>query len=158
MARRGSYGLITPAAGDYISMTQDGAGTPSTKNAEFAAFAAEVNAIGWYDFGAFHPGTPANDEVVMVWPVVRDVLIPADCAGSGGSVETNPGASQDYLLKDDGTTIATITISTGGVVSFVTTSNTAKSVAAGSKLTLVAPASADGTLVGVAVTILATGE
>ena len=55
-------------------------------------------------------------------------------------IGTNPAASLELSVKDDGTEIGTITIATSGAFTFATTGGDPKTVAAGSLLTVVAPA------------------
>jgi hypothetical protein len=52
----------------------------------------------------------------------------------------------------DGSSIGTISVSTGGVFVFATTGGTEKSVTAGQRLEVVAPGSADATAADIAVT------
>ena len=58
------------------------------------------------------------------------------------------------LLKDDGSTVGTITVSTGGVFSFSTPGGTAQTILAGSVLTLTAPTIVDATVDEMSMTIV----
>lgn len=107
---------------------------------------------GAYDIGLDHPATPTSSEVIGSWVVPRAITLPADLAGSGGSVTSNPAGSFAIDLQDDAASIGTITISTGGAFTFVTAGNLAKTVAAGSLLTMVAPA-ADASIAGIVITL-----
>ena len=92
----------------------------------------------------------------MIGKVVipRAMTLPADLAGAAGHVDTNPTAQVDIDLTDDGTSIGTISIATDGSFTFVTAGNTTKSLAAGSAIRFVAPASTDATVAGIALTLI----
>lgn len=141
----------SPASTDLVHVQKTGGG--ASHKSPMSDYLGIVNA---YDLGADYTGTPINDEIVAKWAVTREVSFAADLAGSSGAVTTNPGGSTAFSLKDDGTTIGTVTISTGGVLTFTTVGNTAKTVAAGSVVTLVAPNPADGTLADLVITFKGT--
>jgi hypothetical protein len=124
-------------------------------NVELVNNAASVSGQT-YDFGFSKDGIPASSEVLNKVIIPRAITIPADMAGSYGHIDANPTASFAIDVQDDGASIGTITVSTGGAFTFVTTSGTAKSVAAGSRITFVAPGSADATADWPAATIQAT--
>lgn len=109
-----------------------------------------------YDLEFEFDTTPLADEVVGKKIISRDLELPANLTGSLGSVGTNPAASFVLSLKDDGVEIATITISTGGVFTFATTSGTFKAVSSGSLLTLEAPSTPDASVADVVLTVLAS--
>lgn len=106
-----------------------------------------------YDVPCSFPGKPTGSEVLARYAVARDIRFPAGFAGSVGTVETNPTAAATVDVRAAGASIGTVSISTGGVVTFSTVGGTAKTVAVGAKLTFVAQASADATLAGLAVTL-----
>lgn len=109
---------------------------------------------GAYDMRFGFAATPTSSQVIDTVMAVRDIDLPANLAGSLGRVGTNPTASFVMNLKDDGTTIGTITVSTSGVFTFATTSGTAKTIATGSVVTLEAPATADATVANLTMTLL----
>jgi hypothetical protein len=102
----------------------------------------------------YRGGPPTSSEVIAVTCVVRDVYFPADFTGSVGNIGTNPTLTFDIDVQDDTVSIGTISIGTGGVFTFTTTSNTAKLVAAGSVLEFIAPVSADASAADIAATLL----
>lgn len=111
----------------------------------------------FYDVAmAYDGGPPGSSEIMAKIAIVREVTFPADFSGSVGDIGTNPTATFDIDVQDDGGSIGTISISTGGVFTFTTVSGTAKVVAAGSILTFVAPASTDATAADFAATLLGT--
>jgi hypothetical protein len=109
-----------------------------------------------YDMRVFKAGAPYDAEVIETLLIGRAVLFPADFAGSLGAIGTDPTATMTITVKDDATTIGTISISTGGVFTFTTVSNTAKTVAAGSVLTFEAQGTADATGADLNITMLGT--
>ena len=109
-----------------------------------------------YDFSIRFGGTPAASEVMDIFEVGREVTFPADLSGSVGSVGVSPTATFAIEVKDDGTKIADISISTGGVFTFTTVGNTAKTVAVSSKLTFVSQAGVDATILDVVFTLMGT--
>ena len=115
---------------------------------------AQENAGLDYRFGCFAEEDIASSEVLMRHVVPYDLVIPPDLSGSVADVATNPAATWDGLLNQNGTTIGTVSISTSGVVTLTTTSGTAKSIAAEDVLTFVAPASADASIAGLTVTFI----
>jgi hypothetical protein len=56
----------------------------------------------------------------------------------------------------DGSSIGTISVSTGGILAFTTTGGTAKSVTAGQRFEVVALGSADASAADIALTLTAT--
>jgi hypothetical protein len=107
-----------------------------------------------YDFGFVFGETPDADAVVGRVMIPRSMTLPANFAGSVGYVGTNPTATFDVDVKDDGSSIGTISISDSGVFTFTTTSGTAKTVAAGSRIEFVAPGTPDATIEDVSVTLV----
>jgi hypothetical protein len=107
-----------------------------------------------YDFGFVKTETPTSDEVIGKVVIPRDMTLPADLAGAAGHVDATPTAQFDIDVTDDGTSIGTVTIATDGSFAFTTAGNTAKSVAAGSVIRFIAPASTDATVAGIAVTLI----
>ena len=77
-------------------------------------------------------------------------------AGSFGDTGTNPTAQFDMDVTQDGASIGTISVGTDGTFTFTTEGGTAKQIAAGERLEIVAPASADATAADIALTLAAT--
>lgn len=107
-----------------------------------------------YDIRFGFVETPGDAEVIDTIPIVREVTLPADMAGSIGTIGTNPAASFVMSVKDDAVEIGTITVSDAGVFTFATDSAEAKVIAAGSILTIEGPATADTTAEDLSVTLL----
>ena len=108
-----------------------------------------------YIFGFFFTTTPTDSETLLIHVAGADFTIPADfTAGLQSTVGTNPTSSFALDVQQDGVSIGTITVSTGGSVTATTTSGTAKSIAAGDVITVIAPGSADATAANMAFTII----
>ncbi len=108
-----------------------------------------------YRFGFFFTSTPTSSEVLCLHVAPVAFTFPANFAtpSAQGNVGTNPTSSFAIDVKNNGTTIGTITISTGGAFTFATAGGTTKSVAAGDILKFIAPSSADATIANVAITL-----
>lgn len=108
-----------------------------------------------YDIGLYIPGLPADGTEVLKFVAVRDFDLADDFAGSRGHVGVNPTATAAFDVKKNGTSIGSISISTGGVLTFATTGGAA-SFTAGDYLQLVNPTPQDATLSGVGITFAGT--
>lgn len=121
--------------------------------------AAALNTLNAYDFGFSFEDVPTDAATIQRVQIGRNITIPANMSGSSGTAGANPSMTYEIDVQDDGVSIGTISISTGGAFTFTTTSGTAKSVAAGSQITFVAPtigSPSETALAGVSVVILAT--
>lgn len=149
------------ASATAAALSETNAATSAT-NAATSATAAAASAVTAeaaakvYDLGFDFVGVPITDEVVGRWFVPRTVTLVANFAGSGGVIDTNPTATLALDVQDDGVTIGTVSISTGGVFTFTTVSGTEKIVATGSVVRLVAPTTPDATGAGILVTLKGT--
>lgn len=122
-----------------------------------------VSAVGGsltlpYDIPLSFAGTPTAGQLIGKLIAVRDIDFPANFTGSSGHVGTNPGATFAIDVQDDGASIGTISISTGGAFTFTTGSGTSKTVAAGSRIEFYAPANspAEATVANIAATLAGT--
>ena len=110
----------------------------------------------FYDIGFLYAGGPPGaSELLFKWIATRDLTLPADFSGTAGHIGTNPASTFDMDVTLDGSSIGTISVSTGGVFTFTTTGGTAKAVTAGQRLEVVAPGSADATAADIALTFTA---
>ena len=127
----------------YADGTTDGlflvGGSPSKKDVEFS----------------FIGGPPTSSQVMMRFVATRDFTFPANFAGAQGYILTNPTASFVINVDVAGSTVGTITISTGGVFTFATTGSVAQQVATGNRVEIVAPAVTDATAADFAATLIA---
>ena len=110
-----------------------------------------------YDLGFYYAGGPPGaSELMFKWAATRNVELAADMAGSFGDIGTNPTAQFDMDVTQDGASIGTISVATDGTFTFTTAGGTAKQIAAGERLEIVAPASADATAADIALTLATT--
>jgi hypothetical protein len=124
-------------------------------NAGWTALSAAYDVS--FDFGASTILTTATQSVV----IARASSIPNNFDSSVAFVGTNPTSSAVFTVKKTAsgvtTTIGTVTISTGGTITFAFSSpGSAHSIAAGTRLFIEPPNPADGTLAGVSITIAMT--
>jgi len=145
--KTGSTNQLATATGTLTS------GNPATWDASGNLVGATAAP---YDVAGGLPGMPGAGATVLIFTAVRAVAFPGNFSGSSGSVGTNPTSTAAYDVKKNGSSIGTISISTGGAFTFTTTSGTAKSLAAGDRLTVIAPGSQDATLADVSFTLAGT--
>lgn len=149
------YGMLAYAQDEGVYYYFLGSSSPGTWTALSLPPAAS-GAI--YDFGAAFEDAPGPGDVITRVHIGRNIIIPANFSGGSSEVDVNPAATFDVDVRDDGVSIGTISISTGGVATLTTVSGTSKSVAAGSVVTFVSPANspAEATVAGFSAIILAT--
>jgi hypothetical protein len=104
----------------------------------------------------FFTTVPTASEVMAIYTAVDDFTIPANLSGTRVSVGTNPAATFALDVQKNGSTIATISISTGGVATLTTVGGTAKSIVAGDVIKIVAPVTPDTTIANVGINIKGT--
>lgn len=117
---------------------------------------AKANITSLYDVPLSFAGTPTTSQKIGKLIAVRTIVFPANFAGSAGHIGTNPTATFAIDVQDNGSSIGTISISTGGTYTFTTASGTAKTVTAGHRIEFVAPSSVDATAALIAATLLGT--
>jgi len=146
---------IAVGAGQILYGYTDG-NSPGLFGAAVAASGAATPVA--YDLPLSFPGTPTAGQLMGKLATVRDISLSANFSGSYGHVGTNPAATFAIDVKDNGSSIGTISISTGGVFTFSTTSGTAKTVSAGHRLEFYAPANspADSSIANIAATLKGT--
>lgn len=107
-----------------------------------------------YDLGFFVPGKPDAGGLVLKYVAARAIVIPGNMAGSRGNVSTNPTSTMAFDVQKNGSSTGSISISTGGTFTFTTSSGNPISLAAGDRLSIVAPNPQDATGADVAVSII----
>lgn len=135
----------------YAGPSTGSAAAPTFRSLVAADFPAQP-----YDLNCALVGKPGASAVVFIFTAVRAVTFAANFSGAFGSVGANPTSTAAYIVKNGATTIGTVSISTGGVFTFTTTSGTSKSLSAGDRLTITAPTSQDATLSDVGFTLSGT--
>jgi hypothetical protein len=118
-----------------------------------AASSAWANTVsmGSYRFGLFFTTAPTANEVLMMHCVSDAFTLPDDMVGSVAKVETNPASAFVLSVLKNGVAFGTITISTAGVATFVT-SAAEMAFAVGDVIKVVAPSAVDATIAGCTVT------
>jgi hypothetical protein len=99
---------------------------------------------------------PDSLEPLLLFSCTEAVTLADDFAGSVGHVGTNPGLSFVMDVQKNGSSIGSITISTGGIITFATTGTTVNLVP-GDQLKVLAPAATDGSIANVSITLKAGG-
>lgn len=98
--------------------------------------------------------SPASSEVLCLYPATQAFTLPANLSGSASSVIANPTATFaiDVQRQVGGSgafsSIATISVSTGGVVTLTTSGGTSKAIAANDVLKFVGDSDGDATFIG----------
>jgi hypothetical protein len=148
----GRVATVRNPTGDTIAL-------PAGKQVLIYATGTGVTRVGAsivdaYDFGMVAFDTPASSAVMGKVVIPRAVTLPANFAGSRGDVDVNPDASFEITVTRNGSTVGTITISTAGAFTFATSGGTVVALVAGDVVRFVAPATADASVAGIAVTLL----
>lgn len=110
-----------------------------------------------YDIPLLAFDTPSAGDVLSKIVMDRAITIPADMSGGQCDVDTNPDGTYDIDLTRNGSSVGTISISTGGAATLTTASNAQQIFSAGDVLRFVAPdPSSEASIDGIACTIPAT--
>lgn len=161
MAKLSTRSQVTggPGPDDWFHFIRSNGDSPET----FSSFKGQLLELlalvsNLYDVPLSYAGTPDAGALIGKLIAVRDIVFPANFSGSSGHVGTNPAATFDIDVQDDGASIGTISISTGGVFTFTTISGTAKTVAAGSRIEFFAPSDSpvEATVADIAATLKGT--
>lgn len=139
--------LSSPGAGHRLvySLTAGGPSMPGWTN---------IPAPDAYDVGFSFPAAPDAGEVLGGHVLVRSVTFDGNFAGSQGFVDVNPtGSSAIIDVQVNGASVGSITITTGGLISFASTSGNPVAPSAGQLITLVAPDPANAALSGIYITL-----
>lgn len=103
--------------------------------------------------GGYFSGSPGSSELMMQYVCAEAYTLPASATGSQGFAGTAATAQTDIDIQKNGVSIGTMRFAASGTTaSFVGVSET--SFAAGDRLQLVAPGSADATLADISATFL----
>ena len=108
-----------------------------------------------YDIGCSSPGAPAASATLMRFVAVRTINFPVGMTSSKAIANTAATASTTFSVKKNGTSFATFAFAASGT-SATFTAASATAFAAGDILTITAPATPDGTLADLAITLAAT--
>ncbi|QJD54462.1 hypothetical protein P9A30_gp20 [Sphingomonas phage Lucius] len=134
--------IVDDAAGESVTISK---WTSRRTTAQDIANLGGAVFAGIYRVGFFFVDTPASNEPLMFHCFTDAVDFDDDFAGSVASVENNPALSFVVSVEKNGVAVGSITVSTGGVVTFVTT-GAGVSFAIGDVMSITAPATADATI------------
>lgn len=109
-----------------------------------------------YDIVVGFITSPTTNQVFTTSPIVRDFELAADLVGSVGRVGTNPASSFVFTIRKNGTTVATVTVSTSGVFTMTTVGGASQSFAAGDFLTAQAPVGVDASIANLVLALKGT--
>jgi len=107
-----------------------------------------------YDVLCGIAGKPGNAEVVLLFAAPRAFRIPANAAGSQLKAGTAATGESVFSVQKNGVQFLTATVAATGTTASFAGSQT--EFAAGDVLRIAAPATADGTLADIAITLVAT--
>lgn len=105
-----------------------------------------------YDIGCFVPGLPDAGVTCLTFVATRAITFADDFLGSRGFVGVNPTATAAFDILRNGSSIGSISISTGGAFTFNTT-GAGVSLAVGDRISLTTPSPQDTTLSNVSITL-----
>jgi hypothetical protein len=144
---------VTFAVNDVITITAPGSVDATLADIAFDFFGsiAQSNTLVPFDMGTFISGKPLAAAVVLRFNVVRQFVWKASLTGSVCNAGTASAASAVFTIKNNGSSIGTVTFSTSatGTISFTTD----VFFAVNDVLTIEAPAVQDTTLADVALNI-----
>ncbi len=106
-----------------------------------------------YDLACQFVGVPAASAVGLRFPAVRAFTLSA--SGQKGTAGTAATAQADFLVKVNGTLKATLRFAASGTTISVV-GGTSATIAAADVITITAPASPDGTLADIGLTLTGT--
>ena len=135
---------VSFSAGDRLAISAPGSADASLKLIAVTLAGQRASTSGTpYVISSAFAGVLAASQVVGIHTFTQAVSFAGNFAGSYGSVGSNPTATQTFTVAKNGSSIGTIAVSTGGVVTFTTTAGAAQSFVAGDRLSITGPASPD---------------
>lgn len=132
--------LGTPASAGagamrYATDTQNGAAIVVSDGAAWRHMGS-----GFSDVAVFVPGNPdPGADVLFTTIALRPIRFAAGFSGSAGHVGAAPAAQYDIDVRAGGASIGSVSISTGGVVSFATAGGSIQDIGPGTRLSFHAP-------------------
>jgi hypothetical protein len=152
----GAAPLASPTFTGTPAAPTAGAGTNTTQLATTAFVQAAVAASSGapFDIGLYIEGVMTNSENVLRYVFNRAVTLPASLTGSHASANTASTGTVSFTLKNNGSSIGSITFTASATGTFTFASPV--TFAAGDILTITAPATADATLADVNINLAGT--
>jgi hypothetical protein len=100
---------------------------------------------GLYNVSGYFVTVPTASEVLLNHIFSETVYFPDNFAGAVAHIETNPTASFVIDVQKNGSSIGSLTVSTGGAMTFATTGSGEETFNSGDRLRLLAPGTPDAT-------------
>jgi hypothetical protein len=159
--------FVTPvldvASGDYFEVFayQDSGSAVDVQATDDSYFALDVvetadAAAPPFDMGLFISGLPGAAEMVYQFVATRPLDFPSGLTDSQGYAATAPAdANKDFDVRKNGTSVGTVSFAQGSQTATFTAAS-AFSLAAGDRLSLVAPSTQDSALADVSITLAGT--
>lgn len=140
--------LKTQAKNKFLAGPVSGAdATPTMRAIDAADLPAQP-----FDLTAFYPGLPTASGIVTRVPVARAVTFPAGLTGSVGVSSVPASASAVFDIQKNGSSVGSMTFATGATTASFTAASSI-TLAAGDIISIIAPASQDGTLANVGIVL-----
>lgn len=156
-----STAVLEVVAGDFFALVFQAEGqTSETLEATSCAFSMEIveteaAVAPPEDVAGFLAGVPGSSAILLSRPVARALSFPAGMTGSFGSATAAATAQTDFDIRKNGVSFGTMRFAAAATTAtFIAASAT--SFAAGDRISVHAPASADATLAGVGFALAGT--
>ena len=150
VVRQGSTTVTVPAGASQLLHT-----TGSTNGLVAVAPAAQAGGAAPFDIAVYFPGQPEAAERLLKLEVARGFTLPADLAGSRGHADSAATAEAVCTILKNGASVGSITFAAASQdAAFALAGGLA--LVPGDRLELVAPATQDATLAGLALTLIGT--
>jgi hypothetical protein len=129
--------------------------TGTTGGLVAVAPAAQAGGAAPFDIAVYFPGQPEAAERLLKLEVARGFTLPVDLAGSRGHADTAATAEAVCTILKNGSSVGSVTFATGSQDTAFTLAG-GLALVPGDRLELVAPATQDATLAGLALTLIGT--
>ena len=151
VVRQGATTITVPAGASQLLHT-----TGSTDGLVPVAAVPQTGAAAApFDIAVYFPGQPEAGETLLKLEIARGFSLPVDLAGSRGHADTAATASAELAILHNGVAVGSITFAAASQdAAFVLAGGIA--LVPGDRLELVAPATQDATLAGLALTLIGT--
>jgi hypothetical protein len=141
---------VCPAGASQLLHT-----TGTTDGLVAVAPAAQAGGAAPFDLAVYFPGQPEAAERLLKLEVARGFTLPADLAGSRGHADTAATAEAVCTILQNGASVGSVTFAAGSQDAAFSLSG-GIALVPGDRLELVAPATQDATLAGLAFTLIGT--
>lgn len=124
----------------YKFVVKDADGNTISTQDDIVVGTAATASENQYLIALTYCGTPGAQGYMGGHTVSTSMTLPANFSGAAGSVQTNPASDYAIDVKKNGSSVGTVTISSAGVFTFVTSGGATVPCAFGDDLTFHAPA------------------